>query len=69
LEKLADNLQRLSEEDLLHVVQMIHDQKSSESYIKNDAEAGEFHVDLYTLPDPLIKNLWEFTTQKVGGEA
>lgn len=26
---------------------------------------GEFHVDLYTLPDQLIKMLWDFVNQKV----
>ena len=26
---------------------------------------GEFHVDLYTLPDHLVKMLWEFTSSKV----
>lgn len=26
---------------------------------------GEFHVDLYTLPDNLVKQLWDFTTSKV----
>jgi len=26
---------------------------------------GEFHVDLYTLPDNLIKMLWDFTSNKV----
>lgn len=26
---------------------------------------GEFHVDLYTLPDNLIKMLWEFTSNRV----
>lgn len=25
---------------------------------------GEFHVDLYTLPDPLIKMLWDFAQEK-----
>jgi len=25
---------------------------------------GEFHVDLYTLPDALIKMLWDFTQEK-----
>lgn len=25
---------------------------------------GEFHVDLYTLPDTLIKMLWDFVQQK-----
>jgi transcription initiation factor IIF auxiliary subunit len=65
MEKLADGLQKLGEEDLLHVVQMIHDQKTPETYVKNDVEAGEFIVDLYTLPDGLVKHLWEFTSGKV----
>jgi len=65
MEKLADGLQKLGEEDLLHVVQMIHDQKTPETYAKNDVEAGEFSVDLYTLPDGLVKHLWEFTSGKV----
>lgn len=30
---------------------------------KNHAE-GEFHVDLYTLPDSLIKMLWDFTSER-----
>jgi transcription initiation factor IIF auxiliary subunit len=65
MEKLADGLQKLQEEDLLQVVQMIHDQKAPETYTKNDVDAGEFHVDLYTLPDSLVKNLWDFTSSKV----
>ncbi|KAI9842165.1 MAG: hypothetical protein M1837_007452 [Sclerophora amabilis] len=65
MEKLADGLQKLQEDDLLQVVQMVHDNKSPETYTKNDVEQGEFHVDLYTLPDHLVKMLWEFTTSKV----
>ena len=38
MEKLADNLQRLTEDDLLQVVQLIHDNKSPETYTKNDVE-------------------------------
>jgi len=66
MDRLADNLQRLGEDDLLQVVQMVHDNKAPDSYTKNDVEQGEFHVDLYTLPDALIKMLWDFTTEKVG---
>lgn len=84
MEKLAEGLQRLGEEDLLHVVQMVHDNKSEETYTKNDVESeritvryfelghyadthtdGEFHVDLYTLPDALVKMLWDFVSNKV----
>ncbi|KAJ5433056.1 Transcription initiation factor TFIID subunit 14 [Penicillium daleae] len=64
MDKLADGLQKLNEDDLLQVVQMVHDNKSPESYTKNDAEMGEFHVDLYTLPDSLIKMLWDFTADR-----
>ncbi|KAK1146109.1 transcription factor TFIIF complex subunit Tfg3 [Aspergillus melleus] len=64
MDKLADGLQRLGEDDLLQVVQMVHDNKAPDSYTKNDVEQGEFHVDLYTLPDTLIKMLWEFTQEK-----
>lgn len=40
MEKLADGLVRLGEEDLLHVVQMIHDNKAPDTYTKNDVERG-----------------------------
>ena len=33
--------------------------------LKRYAADGEFHVDLYTLPDPLIKLLWDFCEKKV----
>lgn len=64
MDKLADGLQKLGEDDLLQVVQMVHDNKAPDSYTKNDVEQGEFHVDLYTLPDSLIKMLWDFTQEK-----
>lgn len=92
MDKLADGLQRLGEDDLLQVVQMVHDNKAPDSYTKNDTERmfcvssrrllvcglgdanltpcrlveGEFHVDLYTLPDNLVKMLWDFTQEKGG---
>ncbi|KAL8938562.1 MAG: hypothetical protein Q9211_003151 [Gyalolechia sp. 1 TL-2023] len=66
MEKLADSLQRLGEEDLLTVVQMVHDNKTADTYTKNDVEQGEFHVDLYTLPDGLVRMLWDFCVEKLG---
>ncbi|KAF3908401.1 hypothetical protein ABW21_db0200681 [Orbilia brochopaga] len=65
MEKLAEGMQKLDEDDLLKVVQMIHEHKTPDTYTKNDVEQGEFHVDLYTLPDHLVKNLWQFTTARV----
>ncbi|RMZ87924.1 hypothetical protein DV736_g4853, partial [Chaetothyriales sp. CBS 134916] len=64
MDKLAEGLQRLGEDDLLQVVQMVHDNKSEDSWMRNDVEQGEFHVDLYTLPDNLINMLWTFTKEK-----
>jgi len=90
MDKLADGLQKLNEDDLLQVVQMVHDNKAPDSYTKNDMECkslfpsnsyfpltrfffqeililylvGEFHVDLYTLPDSLIKMLWDFASDR-----
>jgi hypothetical protein len=39
MEKLADGLQKLNEDDLLQVVQMVHDNKSTDTYTKNDVES------------------------------
>ena len=39
MEKLAEALPTLSEDDLLQVVQMVHDNKSEETYTKNDVES------------------------------
>jgi transcription initiation factor TFIID/TFIIF subunit len=38
MEKLADGLQKLGEDDLLKVVQMVHDNKTSQTYVRNDVE-------------------------------
>lgn len=38
MERLADGLQKLNEDDLLEVVQMVHDNKAPDTYIKNDVE-------------------------------
>jgi transcription initiation factor IIF auxiliary subunit len=44
MEKLADGLQKLSEDDLLHVVTLVHDNKTSETYTKNDVESMSFRT-------------------------
>lgn len=49
MDKLADGLQKLGEDDLLQVVQMVHDNKSPDSYTKNDVERK--HV-----PYPVIQS-------------
>ncbi|MCJ1457672.1 hypothetical protein MMC28_008041 [Mycoblastus sanguinarius] len=67
MEKLAEALQKVSEDDLLLVVQMIHDNKTQDTWTKNDVEQGEFSVDLYTLPDSLVRQLWDFTQDRAAG--
>ena len=39
MDKLAEALQRLTEEDMLHVVQLVHEQKTQDTYVKNDVES------------------------------
>lgn len=39
MEKLAEGLQKLGEDDLLQVVQMVQDHKAPDSYTKNDSES------------------------------
>ena len=39
MDKLAEGLQQLDEEALLQVVQMVHEQKTSDTYTKNDVES------------------------------
>lgn len=46
MDKLADGLQKLGEDDLLQVVQMVHDNKAPDSYTRNDVERAS--------PDPAL---------------
>lgn len=39
MEKLAEALPQLVEDDLLQVVQMVHDNKTDDTYTKNDVES------------------------------
>lgn len=64
LEKMADLLTKLNEDDLLGVVQMINDNRTPEMNIKNDVDNGEFTMDLYTLPDTLLKSLWDYVKKR-----
>lgn len=48
MEKLADNLQRLGEDDLLQVVEMVHNNKTAETYTKNDVERKSSPCSPYT---------------------
>lgn len=39
MEKLAEALPQLQEDDLLQIVQMVHDNKTDDTYTKNDVES------------------------------
>jgi transcription initiation factor IIF auxiliary subunit len=43
MEKLAEALPQLPEDDLLQIVQMVHDNKTEETYTKNDLESKLSH--------------------------
>ncbi|XDT43253.1 YEATS domain profile [Nakaseomyces glabratus] len=60
LEKLAFGLTKLNEDDLVGVVQMVTDNKTPEMNVTNNVEEGEFIIDLYSLPEGLLKSLWEY---------
>ncbi|CAG83294.1 yeats family-domain-containing protein [Yarrowia lipolytica] len=64
LERLAAGLQRLKEDDLIRVLQMVTDNKTSDMAINNNVDEGEFHMDLFTFPDNLLKSLWDFTKRR-----
>lgn len=60
LEKLAYGLTKLTEDNLLTVVQMVTDNRTPDMNVKNDVDEGEFTMDLYTFPDGLLKSLWDY---------
>lgn len=43
MEKLGDNLVKLQEDDLLYVVQLIHDNKTDDTYTMNDPDGNDTH--------------------------
>lgn len=40
LEKMADVIPRLNEDDLLHIIQLIHDNKNDDTYIMNNPDGA-----------------------------
>ncbi|CCG82063.1 Transcription initiation factor TFIID subunit 14 [Taphrina deformans PYCC 5710] len=60
IDKLADGLQKLGEDDLVQIVQIVNDGKTDDMYVRNDLEEGEFHIDLHTLSDQLLIDMQRF---------
>uniref|UniRef100_L2FVR8 Transcription initiation factor subunit n=1 Tax=Colletotrichum fructicola (strain Nara gc5) TaxID=1213859 RepID=L2FVR8_COLFN len=77
-EKIAQALEKLEEDDLLRVIQIINDNKTADTYIKSDVDgelmpaspttnlmaAGEFSIDLYTMSDSMTKQLWDYLVRR-----
>lgn len=67
MEKLAEGLQKLQEEHLLQVVQMVHDNKTPETYIKNDVER-ECYLPTHPPSVRLIKSIVLILFSETEGE-
>ncbi|CCD24964.1 uncharacterized protein NDAI_0E01480 [Naumovozyma dairenensis CBS 421] len=68
IEKLAFGLTKLSEDDLVGVVQMVSDSWTPEESAANNVEEGEFVFDLFTLKEDVLKNLWDYVMKNTEGK-
>ena len=57
MDRLAEGLQKLGEDDLLQVVQMVHDNKSEESWMRNDVDRECFHPCHFCFHQPRLPRL------------
>ncbi|KAG0298867.1 hypothetical protein BGZ98_010441 [Dissophora globulifera] len=64
---LAEKFQQLQADDLLDLVKLVKANQTSDMYVKEDGEAGEFHIDLRTLGPDLLHQLWQFCTKRLDG--
>ncbi|KAF9371333.1 hypothetical protein CPB97_002042 [Podila verticillata] len=62
---LAKKFQKLDAEDLMELVKLVKANQTADMYVKEDGEAGEFHIDLQTLGDDLLNTLWHFCTARL----
>lgn len=60
LQQLAFGLTKLNEDDLVAIVQMVTDNRTADMDVINNVEEGEFIIDLFSLPEGLLKSLWEY---------
>ncbi|KAF9976655.1 hypothetical protein BGZ65_007752 [Modicella reniformis] len=62
---LAKKFQLLQPEDLVELVQIVKANQTPDMYVREDGEAGEFHIDLRTLGNDLLAELWQFCERKL----
>ncbi|CAJ0746187.1 20653_t:CDS:2 [Entrophospora sp. SA101] len=63
--RLANNLSSLEGNDILEVIDLITRNRTNDMYINDDID--EFHMDLYSLGEDLLKVLWDFTESRLSG--
>ncbi|KAF9433368.1 hypothetical protein BGZ76_009552 [Entomortierella beljakovae] len=63
---LAEKFQQLEADDLIDLVKLVKANQTNDMYVKEDGEAGEFHIDLRTLGSDLLHQLWQFCTKRLG---
>lgn len=60
MNKLAERLENLEEDDLLEIVDLVNKYRNDDMYVIDSVE-GELTMDLYTLSDKLLQKMWSFT--------
>ncbi|KAF9276589.1 hypothetical protein BGZ68_009912 [Mortierella alpina] len=65
IQVLAQKFQELEPDDLVELVKLVKANQTADMYVKEDGEAGEFHIDLRTLGDDLLKELWQFCAKRL----
>ncbi|CAG8482216.1 6494_t:CDS:2 [Paraglomus brasilianum] len=64
LQRLADNLYALQGDDIHDLIDIINKHRTDHMYI-NDRIEGEFHFDLKTMDEDLLRALWEFSETRL----
>ncbi|CAO3574858.1 unnamed protein product [Mortierella alpina] len=65
IQVLAQKFQELEPDDLVELVTLVKANQTADMYVKEDGEAGEFHIDLRTLGNDLLKELWQFCAKRL----
>lgn len=65
IERLAFGLTKLKDDDLVEIVHMITGNITPDMNVTNNVEEGEFTMDLFSLPESLLQDLWNFVMSHI----
>ncbi|CCK68007.1 uncharacterized protein KNAG_0A03200 [Huiozyma naganishii CBS 8797] len=65
VEMLAFGLTKMKDIDLVEIVHKITENVTSEMNVTNNVEDGELTLDLFSLPDSLLKDLWTYVNEHI----